>query len=124
MKRKGEWHSAWGSAVEDRRCERGHKQASKSLQGAHSASRQHDVTLTCATFCCLGRRRLVTTNAKSKKNSKISVANKFSGRYNSQWQCCQSLGFYPILDPSMFALDLINDNLDFHLTLALVQKQF
>ena len=36
MKRKGEWHSAWGSAVEDRRCERGHKQASKSLQGAHS----------------------------------------------------------------------------------------
>ena len=36
MKRKGEWHSAWGSAVEDRRCERGHKQASKSLQGADS----------------------------------------------------------------------------------------
>ena len=36
MERKGEWHSAWGSAVEDRRCERGHKQASKSLQGAHS----------------------------------------------------------------------------------------
>ena len=28
-----------------------------------------------------------------------------------------------ILDPSMFALDLINNNLDFHLTLALVQKQ-
>ena len=28
-----------------------------------------------------------------------------------------------ILDPSMFALDLINNNLDFHLTLALAQKQ-
>ena len=28
-----------------------------------------------------------------------------------------------ILDPLMFALDLININLDFHLTLALAQKQ-
>ena len=35
IKRKGEWHSAWGSSVEHRLCERGHKQASKSLQGAH-----------------------------------------------------------------------------------------
>ena len=33
-KGKGEWHSAWGSAVQHRRCKRGHKQASKSLQGA------------------------------------------------------------------------------------------
>ena len=28
-----------------------------------------------------------------------------------------------ILDPLMFALDLINNNLDFHLTLALAQEQ-
>ena len=38
MKRKGEWHSAWGSAVQHRRCERGHNQGSKSLQGAHPFS--------------------------------------------------------------------------------------
>ena len=73
MKRKGEWHSAWGSAVEDRRCERGHKQASKSLQGAHSLC----LDLLAASMTSRrparpfaawgGRRRLVTTNAKSKK---------------------------------------------------------
>ena len=38
MKRKGEWHSAWGSAVQHRRCKRGHNQGSKSLQGAHPFS--------------------------------------------------------------------------------------
>ena len=50
MKRKAEWHNAWDSAVEDCWCERGHKQASKSLQGAHS-------------FCQIKK------NAKSKKIS-------------------------------------------------------
>ena len=33
--RKGEWHSAWGSAVQHRWCERGHKQARNSLQRTH-----------------------------------------------------------------------------------------
>ena len=82
MKRKGEWHSAWGSAVQHRRCERGHNQGSKSLQGAHPFSLdlcRHPPTLRMHTNL-LARGRalpsytahcLVTTNAKKKKKKKI-----------------------------------------------------
>ena len=63
MKRKGEWHSAWGSAVEDRRCERGHKQASKSLQGAHSFCL--DLLLAASMTSRLPARRALRAKAKA-----------------------------------------------------------
>ena len=87
MERKGEWHSAWGSAVQHRRCERGHNQGSKSLQGAHPFSLdlcRHPPTLRMHTNL-LARGRalpsytahcLVTTNAKKKKKKKKKIVLK------------------------------------------------
>ena len=93
MKRKGEWHSAWGSAVQHRRCERGHNQGSKSLQGAHPFSLdlcRHPPTLRMHTNL-LARGRalpsytahcLVTTNAK-KKNCTQRVSLRLSSKQAS-----------------------------------------
>ena len=85
MKRKGEWHSAWGSAVEDRRCERGHKQASKSLQGANSLCL--DLLAASMTsrrparpFAAWGAPAPSDDQCQIKKKSKISVAKGLVSR--------------------------------------------